>query len=80
LASRVLVATKHDGSKISPQQQRVTAVHELLHAAFHGSSISALKDQWNDDIEEAVCLALEGPLLELFTRPENGPARRWLMS
>ena len=59
----------------APSVMRSTVLHELIHQALwaHGSRLKK-KD------EEAVCLALEGPLLELFARPENAALRKWLVS
>lgn len=60
-------------------QVRSTLLHELLHQAFW-SSIVRHMDGWSDDLEEAAVTALEGPLLELFARPENKALRDWLKS
>jgi len=58
-------------------QQASTLIHEILHTALCDGPASSFAG-WNDGVEEAIVLCLEGRLLELFTRPENEPARRWL--
>lgn len=61
----------------SASNLRSTLMHEVVHhiAVLHGLR---LHDGWSEDLEEAVCIAFEGPMLELFTRPENAPLREWL--
>ena len=58
-------------------QQQSTLIHEILHMAFYDTPVHHFAG-WNDDVEEAVIATIEGPLLELFQRPENKRARRWL--
>ena len=62
---------------MQPLAKRKTLVHELVHAALTESPVTALP-AWEDSLEEAVCLALEGPILELFQRRKNRGVRRWL--
>ncbi len=69
---RVEVARSQD-----PQEQRSTLVHEMIHMALAPTLLQSMAG-WDDETEEAVVLALEGPLFELFARPENEPVRRWL--
>ena len=63
----------------SPSQLRSTVLHEIVHHVLWNTGGRHV-DGWSEDIEEAVCCTLEGPLLELFTRPENEPLREWLRS
>ena len=60
-------------------QLRSTLLHEIIHHALYASATQHVEG-WTKEIEEAVCCSLEGPLLELFARPENGPVRDWLGS
>ena len=60
-----------------PTQQGSTLIHEFLHQAFYDTPVHHFAG-WNDEVEEAIIATLEGPLLELFVRPENRPIVRWL--
>lgn len=60
-------------------QQQSTVLHEIVHAIFCDGP-ATLFAGWSDETEEAIVLALESRLLEVFTRPENEPLRRWLES
>lgn len=61
----------------SASKMRSTLLHETCHQVCYERGLRNV-DGWSEDLEEAVCVAFEGPLLELFTRSENGPLREWL--
>ncbi len=61
----------------SESGRRSTLIHEVLHAAYWMSAVRFV-DGWTDEIEEAAITAVEGYLLELFTRLENEPVRDYL--
>lgn len=63
----------------SPSNLRSTMLHEILHHAVY-SAAARFADGWTDDLEESFICAVEGPLLELWTREENAPLRAWLQS
>ena len=67
------------GTNQSPKRQKSTLIHEGLHAALEGSAIRAFPG-YSEDLEEAFVSALEGPVMELLTRPENAAALRWVKS
>jgi hypothetical protein len=70
--SRILI-----GRDQSLANQKSTVLHELDHMGFWLSPMRFVKG-WSDEMEEAAITALELPRLELFTRPENRPARDYL--
>ena len=61
----------------SSTQERSTLIHEYLHMAFYDSPAAHFAG-WNDEVEEAIIWILESKILELFQRPENEPARKYL--
>lgn len=65
------------GTNQSTKRQKSTLIHEGLHAALEGSAIRAFPG-YSEEIEEAFVSALEGPVMELLTRPENEAALRWV--
>jgi hypothetical protein len=66
-------------SGYSPLAQRLTAVHEALHGALWTTPARALP-AWSEEIEEILCLGLEGPVYDLLAHPANGPFRKWVRS
>jgi hypothetical protein len=73
---RILV---RDGIEDDPASVRSTLLHEVLHAALHGTGLSTLSG-WTDEIEESLVASLEGPLMEFLKRPANARALQWVQS
>lgn len=63
----------------SASNLRSTMLHEIAHHIYWLGGMRFVEG-WSEGLEEAAVCALEGPLLELFTRVENGPLRDWLQS
>lgn len=72
LANTIKVATDQ-----APTQQAGTVIHELLHASIHQSNLRCMAG-WSSETEEAIILALEPKILEIFTR--NPRLVAWLAS
>jgi hypothetical protein len=72
ISNRILVRNDQSESNL-----RSTTIHEIVHQAIWQSPMRFLTG-WTDELEEALIVALEPHLLELFTRKENRPLRDWL--